>query len=149
MDSGTGEVRAELAKAEADLRARLARKEIVIGFGHPVYTVSDPRNAINKAWSKRLAAGHPREVFYAISERIEQIMADDARSRHAMALRQRMDGGLQRHLEGSAGSVFLADDDGGGLGRGSVGRSNLGHRQLPCGIIQIVTWRTGAVLGKR
>ena len=43
-------------EAEADVRARLARKEIVIGFGHPVYTVSDPRSAIIKEIARQLCA---------------------------------------------------------------------------------------------
>ena len=60
--------------AEADLRARLARKEIVIGFGHPVYTVSDPRHAIVKEIARALSAeaGHP--PLFAIADRMEAIM---------------------------------------------------------------------------
>ena len=42
-------------EAEADIRARVARKEIVIGFGHPVYTISDPRNEVIKRLAKKLA----------------------------------------------------------------------------------------------
>jgi len=42
------------AAAEADIRARVERKEIIIGFGHPVYTVSDPRNEIIKEISRKL-----------------------------------------------------------------------------------------------
>jgi 2-methylcitrate synthase len=60
--------------AEADLRARLARKEIVIGFGHPVYTVSDPRNAIIKEIARALCAETGNTNLFAVAERIEQVM---------------------------------------------------------------------------
>ncbi len=60
--------------AEADLRARLARKEIVIGFGHPVYTVSDPRNAIIKEIARELCAETGNTNLFAIAERIETLM---------------------------------------------------------------------------
>jgi len=60
--------------AEADLRARLARKEIVIGFGHPVYTVSDPRSAIVKDIARALCAETDNTNLFAVAERIEQIM---------------------------------------------------------------------------
>jgi 2-methylcitrate synthase len=66
-------------EAEADLLARLARKEIVIGFGHPVYTVADPRNAIIKEIARELctAAGHLDR--FAVAERIEQVMMREKR----------------------------------------------------------------------
>jgi len=60
--------------AEADLRARLARKEIVIGFGHPVYTVSDPRSAIVKEIARALCAQTGHTNLFAIAERIETLM---------------------------------------------------------------------------
>ncbi len=63
-------------EAEADVRARIARKEIVIGFGHPVYTVADPRNRIIKDVSRRLCAEGGFANLFAISERIEQVMWD-------------------------------------------------------------------------
>ena len=47
-------------EAEADIRRRVANKEIVIGFGHPVYTVSDPRNVIIKRVAEKLGAGSRR-----------------------------------------------------------------------------------------
>ena len=51
-------------EAEADIRARIARKEIVIGFGHPVYTIGDPRNPIIKEISRKLCAdGGNRKLF--------------------------------------------------------------------------------------
>ena len=43
-------------EAEADIRARVERKEVVIGFGHPVYTVSDPRNKVIKEVARELSA---------------------------------------------------------------------------------------------
>lgn len=62
------------AAAEADLRARLARKEIVIGFGHPVYTVSDPRNALIKEIARDLCTSPTAATRFAVAERIEQVM---------------------------------------------------------------------------
>ena len=61
-------------EAEADLRARLARKEIVIGFGHPVYTVSDPRNAIIKEIARELCTEAGTLSRFDVAERIEQVM---------------------------------------------------------------------------
>ena len=63
-------------EAEADIRARVEKKEVIIGFGHPVYTVSDPRNVVIKRVAKSLAdkAGAGRQ--YAIAERIESVMMD-------------------------------------------------------------------------
>jgi 2-methylcitrate synthase len=61
-------------EAERDVRARVERKEIVIGFGHPVYTVSDPRNEIIKEISRRLCTEGGNPGLFAISERIEQVM---------------------------------------------------------------------------
>ncbi len=60
--------------AETDLRARLARKEIVIGFGHPVYTVSDPRNTIIKDIARALCAETGHSNHFAVAERIETLM---------------------------------------------------------------------------
>jgi 2-methylcitrate synthase len=60
--------------AEADLRARLARREIVIGFGHPVYTVSDPRNAIVREIARALCAETGDTNLFAVAERIETLM---------------------------------------------------------------------------
>ncbi|HEX7380811.1 MAG TPA: 2-methylcitrate synthase [Nevskiaceae bacterium] len=61
-------------EAEADIRERVARKEIVIGFGHPVYTVSDPRNELIKDVARRLAteAGDTRQ--YDVAARLEKVM---------------------------------------------------------------------------
>lgn len=64
--------------AEAGLRGILERKEKVMGFGHRVYTTSDPRNAIIKEWSRKFAGddAHKKNLF-AISERLEQVMWDE------------------------------------------------------------------------
>jgi 2-methylcitrate synthase len=62
--------------AEADIRARVERKEIVIGFGHPVYTVSDPRNEIIKEISRRLCTEGGNPTLFDVSERIEKVMAE-------------------------------------------------------------------------
>jgi 2-methylcitrate synthase len=66
-------------EAEADIRERLARREIIIGFGHPVYTTGDPRNPIIKEISRALCeeGGNPR--LFAISERIEKLMWEEKR----------------------------------------------------------------------
>ena len=61
-------------QAEADIRARVAAKEVVIGFGHPVYTVSDPRNEIIKAISLDLSKDQGSTALYEIAERIESVM---------------------------------------------------------------------------
>jgi 2-methylcitrate synthase len=62
------------ADAEADIRARVARKEIVIGFGHPVYTIADPRNPIIKAIARELCVDAGRPELFAVCERIERVM---------------------------------------------------------------------------
>ncbi|HPF73630.1 MAG: 2-methylcitrate synthase [Lysobacteraceae bacterium] len=63
-------------EAEADIRARVERKEIVIGFGHPVYTVGDPRNPIIKEISRKLCKDGGNETLFDVSERIETLMWD-------------------------------------------------------------------------
>jgi len=63
-------------QAEADIRARVAAKEVVIGFGHPVYTVSDPRNAIIKTISLELSEDNGTTALYEIAVRIESVMWD-------------------------------------------------------------------------
>jgi 2-methylcitrate synthase len=62
------------ADAEADIRARVERKEIIIGFGHPVYTVSDPRNEIIKEISRKLCTDGGNPTLFDVSERIEKLM---------------------------------------------------------------------------
>ncbi len=61
-------------EAEADIRRRVADKEIIIGFGHPVYTIGDPRNVAIKAVSKRLCEAGGNMDLFRISERIETVM---------------------------------------------------------------------------
>jgi 2-methylcitrate synthase len=61
-------------EAESDIKSRLARKEIVIGFGHPVYTISDPRSDIIKAVARRLSQEAGDMKMFAVAERIEQVM---------------------------------------------------------------------------
>lgn len=63
-------------EAEADILARIERKEIVIGFGHPVYTVGDPRNPIIKELSRQLCADGGNQVLFDVSERIENLMME-------------------------------------------------------------------------
>ena len=63
-------------EAEVDIRSRMERKEIIIGFGHPVYTIGDPRNPIIKSISKRLCAEGGNNRLFEVSERIETLMMD-------------------------------------------------------------------------
>jgi 2-methylcitrate synthase len=63
-------------EAEADIRARMERKEIVIGFGHPVYTIGDPRNPIIKELSRKLCREGGNQALFDVSERIETLMMD-------------------------------------------------------------------------
>ena len=65
--------------AEADIRARLAAKEVIIGFGHPVYTVSDPRNQVIKALARELGEQAGDLKMFAIAERIETVMMREKR----------------------------------------------------------------------
>jgi 2-methylcitrate synthase len=61
-------------QAEADIKARLAKKEVIIGFGHPVYTVSDPRNKIIKEVARRLSQEACDMTLFNIAERLETVM---------------------------------------------------------------------------
>jgi 2-methylcitrate synthase len=63
-------------EAEKDIRARVEAKEVVIGFGHPVYTISDPRNSIIKAVAKEVSEDKGDMALYNIAERIESVMWD-------------------------------------------------------------------------
>ena len=62
--------------AEKDIRARVERKEVVIGFGHPVYTISDPRNVVIKSVARGLSETAGDLKLYNIAERIESVMWD-------------------------------------------------------------------------
>jgi 2-methylcitrate synthase len=80
---GANEVAFEIQKryntpdeAEADIRARVANKEVVIGFGHPVYTISDPRNVVIKKVAKHLSDEARSTKMYDIAERLESVMMD-------------------------------------------------------------------------
>ena len=66
-------------EAERDIRARLEKKEVVIGFGHPVYTVSDPRNVIIKNVARELAESSGDFAMYRIAERLEAVLWDAKR----------------------------------------------------------------------
>jgi 2-methylcitrate synthase len=61
-------------EAEADILQRLARKEVIIGFGHPVYTVSDPRNAVIKEVARKLSQEQGDMNLYDIAERLEAVL---------------------------------------------------------------------------
>jgi 2-methylcitrate synthase len=83
---GANEVAFEIQKrydtpdeAEADIRRRVEAKEVVIGFGHPVYTVSDPRNVVIKDVARRLSEHVGSTKMYDIAERLESVMWDAKR----------------------------------------------------------------------
>jgi 2-methylcitrate synthase len=61
-------------EAEADIRNRVANKEVVIGFGHPVYTISDPRNKVIKEVARKLSADAGSMKMFDIAERLETVM---------------------------------------------------------------------------
>jgi 2-methylcitrate synthase len=61
-------------EAEADILQRIAAKEIIIGFGHPVYTVSDPRNQVIKEIARQLSEETGDLRLFEIAERIEQVL---------------------------------------------------------------------------
>ena len=62
--------------AEADIRARVAERQVIIGFGHPVYTLADPRNQVIKAVAHGLSGEAADLKMFAIAERIESVMMD-------------------------------------------------------------------------
>lgn len=83
---GANEVAIEIAlryrtadEAEADIRARLASREIVIGFGHPVYTVFDPRSPIIKEIARAVCADGGASGLFEVCERIERVMWEKKR----------------------------------------------------------------------
>jgi 2-methylcitrate synthase len=63
-------------EAEADIRRRVEAKEVVIGFGHPVYTISDPRNKVIKEIARKLAKEAGDTKLFDIAERLETTMWD-------------------------------------------------------------------------
>jgi 2-methylcitrate synthase len=80
---GANEVAFEVQKryagvddAEADVRRRIAAKEVVIGFGHPVYTIADPRNKVIKEVARRLSREAGSMKMFEIADRIEAVMAE-------------------------------------------------------------------------
>lgn len=80
---GANEVAFEIQKrydnpneAEADIRRRVEAKEVVIGFGHPVYTVSDPRNVVIKGVARSLSDEAGSTKMFDIAERLESVMWD-------------------------------------------------------------------------
>lgn len=63
-------------EAETDIRKRVENKEVVIGFGHPVYTIADPRNDVIKKVALDLANGQQNLKMYRIAERLETVMKE-------------------------------------------------------------------------
>jgi 2-methylcitrate synthase len=66
-------------EAEADIRRRVAAREVIIGFGHPVYTIADPRNEIIKAVARQLSEETGSLKMFAVAERIERVMHETKR----------------------------------------------------------------------
>lgn len=64
-------------EAEADIRKRLANKEVIIGFGHPVYTIADPRNQVIKMIARELSEEAGDMTLYNIAERLETVMWEE------------------------------------------------------------------------
>ena len=64
-------------EAESDIKKRLAVKEVVIGFGHPVYTIADPRNPIIKAIAKSISTENNDLKLFDVAERIESVMMSE------------------------------------------------------------------------
>ena len=80
---GANEVAFEIQKrydnpdeAQADITRRVENKEVVIGFGHPVYTISDPRNKVIKEVAKKLSKEASNTKLFEIAERLESVMWD-------------------------------------------------------------------------
>jgi len=67
---------ADADQAEADIRRRVEAKEVVIGFGHPVYTIADPRNQVIKAVARQLSEERGALAMFDIADRIEAVMAE-------------------------------------------------------------------------
>ena len=63
-------------EAEADIRSRVEKKEVIIGFGHPVYTISDPRNEVIKKVARELGEAQENNKMYLIAERLEAVMKE-------------------------------------------------------------------------
>ena len=63
-------------EAEADIRERVARREIIIGFGHPVYTIGDPRNEVIKRVAKQLSQENNDSLMFDVASRLETTMWD-------------------------------------------------------------------------
>jgi 2-methylcitrate synthase len=61
-------------EAEKDIRGRVANKEVIIGFGHPVYTISDPRNVVIKKIAHDLSVSTGDLAMYNVAERLESVM---------------------------------------------------------------------------
>ena len=64
-------------EAESDIKKRLAVKEVVIGFGHPVYTIADPRNPIIKVIAKSISTENNDLMLFEVAERIESVMMSE------------------------------------------------------------------------
>lgn len=64
-------------EAEADIKKRLENKEVIIGFGHPVYTIADPRNKVIKEVARQLSVEAGDMTLFSVAERIEQVMWEE------------------------------------------------------------------------
>ena len=75
----TAQIAQVAGMTEADIRRRVASHEVIIGFGHPVYTVSDPRSHFIKEQARALAVNAEGLRLFSIAERIESTMQDAKR----------------------------------------------------------------------
>jgi len=64
-------------EAEAGIKRMLEEKQLIMGFGHRVYSVSDPRSDVIKGWSAKLAQDAGNRMLYPVSERIEEVMRSE------------------------------------------------------------------------
>ncbi|WP_300455120.1 2-methylcitrate synthase [Accumulibacter sp.] len=67
------------AHAESDIRRRIENREIIIGFGHPLYTIADPRHKVIRAVAEQLCVDGDNRVLFDIASRIEAVMWEEKR----------------------------------------------------------------------
>ena len=74
MSTHISNVRPEPDKVLTDIVRRIGEKQVIIGFGHPVYTIADPRNEVIKEVARRLSKDARNMKLFDISERVEAVM---------------------------------------------------------------------------
>src|SRR5262249_19610277 len=71
-------------EAEADIRRRVENKEVVIGFGHPVYTTGDPRNVVIKEVARKLSKDAGSMQMFNLAERLETVISEAKKMSHTL-----------------------------------------------------------------